>query len=134
VPDCQALPQPDTELRPHSPAGEHQVNGSDNIIGTYRQVRDRLFAFYDWCAQNEQVTELTTLAATISRWEDEIVTAILTGVTNATSESLTGSPSSKPASPTAFATPPASAAASAPLAPAAPAGEHPPQPPVQNRW
>jgi transposase len=53
-----------------------------------RQVRDRLFAFYDWCAQNEQVTELTTLARTISRWEDQIVTAGLTGVTNARSESL----------------------------------------------
>jgi transposase len=53
-----------------------------------RQVRDRLFAFYDWCAQNEAIPELLTLAATISRWQDEIVTAILTGVTNATSESL----------------------------------------------
>ena len=53
-----------------------------------RQVRDRLFAFYDWCAQNEQVTELTTLAGTISRWENEIVTAVITGVTNARSESL----------------------------------------------
>ena len=29
-----------------------------------------------------------TLAATISRWEEQIVTAVLTGVTNATSESL----------------------------------------------
>ncbi len=48
-----------------------------------RQVRGRLFAFYDWCAQHEQVTELTTLAATISRWEDQIVTAVITGVTNA---------------------------------------------------
>jgi transposase len=53
-----------------------------------RQVRDRLFVFYDWCAQNDQVTELTTLAATISRWENEIVTAVITGVTNARSESL----------------------------------------------
>ena len=53
-----------------------------------RQVRDRLFSFYDWCAQNDQVTELTTLARTICRWEDEIVTAVLTGVTNARSESL----------------------------------------------
>ncbi|HEY6789976.1 MAG TPA: ISL3 family transposase [Trebonia sp.] len=53
-----------------------------------RQARDRLFAFYDWCAQNEQVTELTTLAATISRWEGQIVTAVITGVTNARSESL----------------------------------------------
>jgi transposase len=53
-----------------------------------RQARDRLFSFYDWCAQNEQVTELTALARTISRWEDEIVTAVLAGVTNARSESL----------------------------------------------
>lgn len=53
-----------------------------------RQVRGRLFAFYDWCAQNENVPELAILATTISRWEDEIVTAVLTGVTNAMSESL----------------------------------------------
>ena len=53
-----------------------------------RQVRDRLFAFYDWCAQSEDIPELVTLATTVSRWEDEIVTAVLTGVTNAVSESL----------------------------------------------
>ena len=53
-----------------------------------RQVRDRLFAFYDWCAASEDIPELTSLARTVSRWEDEIVTAVLTGVTNATSESL----------------------------------------------
>jgi hypothetical protein len=41
VPDCHTLPQPDTELRLRSPAGEHQVNASDNIIGTYG-VRGRL--------------------------------------------------------------------------------------------
>jgi transposase len=53
-----------------------------------RQVRDRLFAFCDWCAQNEDIPELISLARTISRWESEIVTAVLTGVTNARSESL----------------------------------------------
>jgi hypothetical protein len=53
-----------------------------------RQVRDRLAAFYDWCAQNEDIPELVTLAGTVSRWEEQIVTAVLTGVTNATSESL----------------------------------------------
>ena len=47
-----------------------------------RQVRDRLFAFYDWCAQHDDIPELHTLARTISRWEDEIVTAVVTGVTN----------------------------------------------------
>jgi transposase len=53
-----------------------------------RQVRDKLFACYDWCAQHEDIPELITLARTITRWEDEIVTAVITGVTNATSESL----------------------------------------------
>jgi len=53
-----------------------------------RQVRDRLFTFYDWCAQNDDIPELLTLAGTISRWENEIVTAVTTGVTNATAESL----------------------------------------------
>jgi Transposase len=37
-----------------------------------RQVRDRLFAFYHWCAQHDDIPELITLAQTISRWEDEI--------------------------------------------------------------
>jgi transposase len=53
-----------------------------------RQVRDRLFTFYDWCAQHEGIPELQTLANTIARWENEIVTAVVTGVTNATAESL----------------------------------------------
>jgi transposase len=53
-----------------------------------RQVRDRLFAFYDWCAAHQDIPELLTLATTVSRWEEHIVTAVLTGVTNATSESL----------------------------------------------
>ena len=62
-----------------------RVTGS---VPCERQVRGRLFAFYDWCAQNDQVTELVTLARTVARWEDEIVTAVLAGVTNARSESL----------------------------------------------
>jgi transposase len=53
-----------------------------------RQVRDRLFAFYHWCAQHDDIPELLTLARTISRWEDEITAAVLTGITNATAESL----------------------------------------------
>jgi len=53
-----------------------------------RQVRGRLFSFYDWCAQHDDIPELITLARTISRWEDEIVAAVITGITNATSESL----------------------------------------------
>ncbi len=53
-----------------------------------RDVRGRLFRFYDWCAQHDDIPELVTLARTISRWEDEIVAAALTGVTNARSEAL----------------------------------------------
>ncbi|HEX9041360.1 MAG TPA: ISL3 family transposase [Trebonia sp.] len=53
-----------------------------------RQVRDRLFAFYDWCSAHEGIPELITLATTIARWEQQIVTAVLTGVTNAATESL----------------------------------------------
>jgi transposase len=53
-----------------------------------RDVRGRLACFYDWCAQNDDIPELLTLARTISRWEDQIVAAVLTGVTNAKSEAL----------------------------------------------
>lgn len=69
----------------------HALNARARVTGSApceRQVRDQLFAFYDWCAQNEQVTELPALARTISRWENEIVTAVTSGVTNARSESL----------------------------------------------
>ncbi|MGO9083092.1 MAG: ISL3 family transposase [Streptosporangiaceae bacterium] len=47
-----------------------------------RDVRDRLFRFYDWCAANDDIPELLTLARTVSRWEDEIAAAVLAGVTN----------------------------------------------------
>jgi hypothetical protein len=53
-----------------------------------RDVRGRLFSFYDWCAQNDDIPELVALARTVSRWEEEIVAAVLTGVSNASAESL----------------------------------------------
>jgi transposase len=53
-----------------------------------RDVRGRLSCFYDWCAQHDDIPELAGLARTVSRWEDEIVAAVITGVSNATSESL----------------------------------------------
>ena len=62
-----------------------RVTGS---VPCERQVRDRLFTFYDWCARHDDIPELVTLARTISRWEDQIVAAVLTGSPNATSESL----------------------------------------------
>ena len=69
----------------------HALNLRARVTGSVpceRNVRDRLFAFYDWCACNDDIPELLSLARTISRWEDQIVCAVLTGVTNATSESL----------------------------------------------
>jgi hypothetical protein len=69
----------------------HALNLRARITGSVpcqRNVRDRFFAFYDWCAQNDDTPELASLARTVSRWEDEIVCAVLTGVTNAASESL----------------------------------------------
>ena len=69
----------------------HALNLRARVTGSVpceRNVRDRLFAFYDWCAQNDDIPELVSLARTISRWEDQIVCAVLTGITNATSESL----------------------------------------------
>ena len=52
------------------------------------EISNRLFAFYDWCTQNDDIPELLSLARTVTRWEDEIICAVLTGVTNAASESL----------------------------------------------
>jgi transposase len=69
----------------------HALNLRARVTGSVpceRAARDRLFAFYDWCAQNDDIPELLSLARTVSRWEDQIVCAVLTGVTNATSESL----------------------------------------------
>jgi transposase len=69
----------------------HALNLRARVTGSVpceRNVRDRLFAFYDWCAGNDDIPELVSLARTVSRWEDEIVCAVLTGITNATSESL----------------------------------------------
>ena len=69
----------------------HALNLRARVTGSVpcqRNVRDRLFAFYDWCACNDDIPELLSLARTVSRWEEEIVCAVLTGVTNAASESL----------------------------------------------
>ncbi len=46
-----------------------------------RNVRDRLFAYYDWCACNDNIPGLVSIARTVSRWEGEIICAVLAGVT-----------------------------------------------------
>ncbi len=67
------------------------LNLRASIIGSVppeRGVRGRPFRFCDWCAANDDIPELETLARTIARWENEIVAAVLTGVSNARSEAL----------------------------------------------
>jgi transposase len=69
----------------------HALNLRARVTGSVpceRDVRDRLFALYDWCTQNDDIPELLSLARTVSRWENEIVAAVLTGITNSVSESL----------------------------------------------
>ena len=69
----------------------HALNLRARVTGSVpceRDVRGRLAAFYDWCACNDDIPGLLSLARTVSRWENEIVAAVLTGVTNSTSESL----------------------------------------------
>ena len=69
----------------------HTLNLRARVTGSAsgeRDVRGRLFAFYDWCARNDDIPELLSLAKTVSQWENEIVAAVLTGITNSVSESL----------------------------------------------
>jgi transposase len=57
-------------------------------IPTPERIRHHLFEFFTWCADYAHLPELLTLARTIDHWRDPIITAILTGVSNATSEGL----------------------------------------------
>jgi hypothetical protein len=53
--------------------------------GRHGQIRDRLYAFYRWCA-DAQIPELTTLAETIETWWQAIEVFLTTGITNARTE------------------------------------------------
>jgi transposase len=46
------------------------------------EIRDRLYAFYRWCADAD-IPELTTLAETIDTWWPAIQAFLTTGLTNA---------------------------------------------------
>ena len=45
-------------------------------------VRDKLASFYIWCADNDSVPEIKTLAKTISKWQQPVIDAVLTGYSN----------------------------------------------------
>ncbi len=53
--------------------------------GHRSEIRDRLWAFYQWCA-DVQIPELTTLAETIETWWPAIEVFLSTGLTNARTE------------------------------------------------
>ena len=49
-------------------------------------VRDKLASFYTWCADNDSVPEIKTLAMTIDKWQKPLIDAVLTGYSNAKAE------------------------------------------------
>jgi transposase len=49
-------------------------------------VRDKLASFYIWCADNDSIPEVKTLAKTISKWQQPVIDAVLTGYSNAKAE------------------------------------------------
>ena len=49
-------------------------------------VRDKLASFYIWCADNDSIPEIKTLAKTISKWQQPVIDAVLTGYSNAKAE------------------------------------------------
>jgi transposase len=48
-------------------------------------VRDKLASFYAWCADHHDIREVKTLAETISKWQQPVIDAVLTGYSNAKS-------------------------------------------------
>ena len=49
-------------------------------------VRDKLASFYIWCADHHDIPEIKTLAKTISKWQQPVIDAVLTGYSNAKAE------------------------------------------------
>ena len=49
-------------------------------------VRDKLAAFYLWCADHADIPEIKTLANTIGKWQQPVIDAVLTGYSNAKAE------------------------------------------------
>jgi transposase len=49
-------------------------------------VRDKLASFYLWCADHHDIPEVKSLAETISKWQQPIIDAVLTGYSNAKAE------------------------------------------------
>jgi len=52
------------------------------------QIRHHLFELFTWCADHAHLPELVTLARTLDRWHEPLITTLLTGVSNARSKGL----------------------------------------------
>src|SRR5215470_15445281 len=52
------------------------------------QVRTALYDFFSWCADHDHIPEVLALTKTIDRWRNEIINAVLLGISNAKSEGL----------------------------------------------
>jgi len=55
---------------------------------TPAEVRTALYDFFSWCADHDHIPEILALAKTIDRWRNEIINAVLLGISNAKSEGL----------------------------------------------
>jgi len=53
--------------------------------GHPHEIRNRLYAFYSWCADAD-ISEVTTLAETIATWWPAVEVFLTTGITNARTE------------------------------------------------
>jgi transposase len=55
---------------------------------TSGQFSQRWYKLMSWCADNDQIPELTSFAKTLDAWRQQIANAVLLGVSNAGSEAV----------------------------------------------
>ncbi len=52
----------------------------------HASVRDKLTAFYLWCADHHDIPEVKSLTETVSKWQQPVIDAVLSGYSNAKAE------------------------------------------------
>ena len=75
--DRRRLDRQGAPARPARPAATRT-----HVTPAPSAVRDKLASFYIWCADNNSVPEIKTLAKTISKWQQPVIDAVLTGYSN----------------------------------------------------
>jgi hypothetical protein len=56
------------------------------VIPAPSAIHDKLASFYLWCADHHDILEVKSLAETISKWQQPVIDAVLTGYSNAKAE------------------------------------------------